>query len=811
MAAAGAVASTGSEALTATPSENLPDTGVTSVVVTGSDFVPGETVQLQQCSDNPGNGLCVVLVDVVVEPDGTFSTSVDVSYDMRPYEPGTSLCDSPTPKGCYVSAQYTSGEDNGSELPFVPLTFAGHSTRPPVAVLNVTPDSGPSPLAVHVNGEGSYDPDFLGGLTDYTFDFGDGSPTQSGFSAGWPHTYALPGEYTVTLTVTDVDGDTGTETHQVSVGGPINIPPYAYIYESYAPTPVGVGDEVSFEFYGNDQEGPVTLELDFGDGSPPFLGDNNSGNVNHAYTQPGSYTPVLTVTDEANAVTVYQGLHAVEVVSNNTPPVAQNRSITMNEDGSRAITLQATDPNAGDTLTYSIVSGPAHGTLSGAPPAVTYTPALNYSGPDSFTFKANDGAADSNTATVSITVNPVNDRPVANGQSVTTDEDTNKAITLTATDVDSATLTYTIVNGPSHGTLTGSAQNRTYKPAANYHGPDSFTFRANDGTINSIAATVSITVNPVNDRPVANGQSVTTDEDTNKAITLTATDIDGGGGTLTYNVVNGPSHGSLLGTAPNLTYKPAANYNGPDSFTFRANDGEMNSTAATVSITVAAVNDAPVFSSGFTAFSPGFREGQNLTFVSARFNDVDQSPPAAYQATVSWGDGTSTVATIDHTESDGTIVPAFVVDIPGGHRYAHFGTYDITFTVSDGSILVSHLRYRIPIVDAPILVVVLNNNGRKNRLYPPGAKPVACGYDGNSLRQLSDLTGATISWGDGTAAQAVGVSSNVDGCGPDATFSVRASHTYTQVASSRTISVTVYSGGGSTDTDTATIQILPQN
>jgi hypothetical protein len=95
-----------------------------------------------------------------------------------------------------------------------------------------------------------------------------------------------------------------------------------------------------------------------------------------------------------------------------------------------------------DSLTYSIVSGPLHGVLTGTAPDVTYTPDVDYNGPDSFTFQANDdGPVDSNTATVSISVTPVNDAPVANDQSVTTNEDTSVSITLTASDVEVDSLT----------------------------------------------------------------------------------------------------------------------------------------------------------------------------------------------------------------------------------------------------------------------------------------------------------------------------------------------------------------------------------
>ena len=146
--------------------------------------------------------------------------------------------------------------------------------------------------------------------------------------------------------------------------------------------------------------------------------------------------------------------------------------------------------------------------------------------------------------------------------------------------------------GPSHGTLSGTAPNVTYTPLPNYNGPDSFSFTVNDGTLTSAPATVSITVTPVNDPPTALAQSVSTPEDTAKAITLAGSDPDGGA--LTFAIGAAPAHGTLSGTANNVTYTPAPDYNGPDSFTFTVNDGAVTSAAATVTITVTPVDDPPV-------------------------------------------------------------------------------------------------------------------------------------------------------------------------------------------------------------------------
>ena len=283
----------------------------------------------------------------------------------------------------------------------------------------------------------------------------------------------------------------------------------------------------------------------------------------------------------------------VAPVASNTPPVALAQSLTTPEDTAKAITLSGTDVD-GNTLSFAIVSSANYGTLSGTLPNITYTPPANFNGTDAFTYKANDGFADSAPVTVGITVTPVNDAPVASAQSVSTPEDTSKAITLAGTDVDGNALTYSVVVSPAHGTLSGSAPSLTYIPATNYSGSDSFTFKVNDGTVDSASATVAISVIAGNDVPVAIAQSVSTAEDVARAITLAASDADGNA--LTYAIVTSPAHGTLSGTAPNVTYRPATNYNGSDSFTFKANDGTVDSLAATVSITVTPVNDAPVAS-----------------------------------------------------------------------------------------------------------------------------------------------------------------------------------------------------------------------
>ena len=189
------------------------------------------------------------------------------------------------------------------------------------------------------------------------------------------------------------------------------------------------------------------------------------------------------------------------VLTINLAPTVLPQIISLNEDTPTSITLAGTDPD-GDALSYPIVTPPGHGSLSGTGSILIYTPVPNYFGPDSFTFQAHDGISGSAPATVNLSIMPVNDRPVAQSQNVTLDEDTTATFTLGGVDADGDPLTFAI-GVPAHGTLTGTPPNLTYRPDTNYFGPDSFTFSVNDGQTNSEVATVSLTVRPVNDPPVA--------------------------------------------------------------------------------------------------------------------------------------------------------------------------------------------------------------------------------------------------------------------------------------------------------------------
>ena len=217
-------------------------------------------------------------------------------------------------------------------------------------------------------------------------------------------------------------------------------------------------------------------------------------------------------------------------------------------------------------------------------------------GVHTLTLSVSDGSGGTDIDTMVVTVNAPNNPPVADDQNVGTDEDTPVAVTLSGSDIDEESLTYTVATGPANGTLSGTAPSLSYTPDANYNGPDSFTYTANDGTENSAPATVSITVNSVNDAPMADDMSVTTDVDTAVAVTLTGSDVEDI--SLAFSVVSGPTSGVLSGSEPNLTYTPNSGYSGGDSFTYMASDATLDSVPATVSITVNPANSGPVANAG---------------------------------------------------------------------------------------------------------------------------------------------------------------------------------------------------------------------
>ncbi|HEX8437984.1 kelch repeat-containing protein [Archangium sp.] len=191
-------------------------------------------------------------------------------------------------------------------------------------------------------------------------------------------------------------------------------------------------------------------------------------------------------------------LHATAELSpdeGRTPPRVWPLQVTTAEDIPVPVVLEGADAD-GDALTYTVLAGPPHGTLSGTAPHLTYTPAPDFTGTDTLLYKVNDGTLDSSPIAVRLVVTPVEDPPRALPLSVSTPLGTPVEVTLPGMDPDGDALTYTLLSQPEHGRLTGSAPHLTYRPPRGGYGQDSFRYKVSDGGRESEVATVSLTITP---------------------------------------------------------------------------------------------------------------------------------------------------------------------------------------------------------------------------------------------------------------------------------------------------------------------------
>jgi hypothetical protein len=295
----------------------------------------------------------------------------------------------------------------------------------------------------------------------------------------------------------------------------------------------------------------------------------------------------LTTVDAVEALTGYDFFtnvpdaveNSIEAGTNGTnPPGTEGQSVTTAEDTSKSITLTAVSPNPSASFAFTIVTPPAHGQLTGSGANRSYQPDADFNGSDSFTFKVNDGAADSNTSTVNITVTDVNDTPSATDDTASTDEDTPvdiSASTLTSNDsagpanenVQVLTLTSVSATADTHGTVSLSSGTVTYSPEANYNGSASFTYQVCDnGTTNGApdskctTGTVNVTVNPVNDAPTLNAiANQTVYLGNTLTVTASGADIDLPAQALSYSLVGTVSTGATINSSSGvLTWTPTA-------------------------------------------------------------------------------------------------------------------------------------------------------------------------------------------------------------------------------------------------------------
>lgn len=467
-----------------------------------------------------------------------------------------------------------------------------------------------------------------------------------------------------------------------------------------------------------------------------------------------------------------------------TPPEALDDAYETDEDDGLTVDAPGvlendTDDN-GDTLTVTLDAQPQNGNVvMESTGKFTYTPVENFHGTDTFTYTVSDGEL-TDTGTVTIEVEPVNDAPVAVGETYEMDEDTELTILAPGllandSDVDGDPLILAAISGPQHGQAWINTDGRfDYIPNADFHGTETLTYTIFDGELTA-SATITIEVEAVNDKPVATDDAYETNEDTPLVIAapgVLSNDTDVDVDTLTAQEFAGPKHGTLAMTPDGgFLYTPSADFNGIDTFTYTVSDGELTDTA-TVTINVKSIDDG--YNAVITKNKLSPEEGELVTFT-AHLVDLDTQQPVDFSdgAVFDWffetgHTGSGEVNQHAFTDED-TYVVSLIVDDPV------YGIHTATTTVP--------VKNANPTIDtiAPITIAQREWVEAAGAFTDPG--------------QDEQFT-ATVDYGDGTGAQPLSLG--------DGTFNL--THQYF-TAGDFTITIVLDDGDGGEDTLTISVTV----
>ncbi|MCG8653019.1 MAG: Ig-like domain-containing protein, partial [Pirellulales bacterium] len=524
---------------------------------------------------------------------------------------------------------------------------------------------------------------------------------------------ALPvgADYRLLLRLVNNDADTGTTVTLVSNYAPTANDDAFTILEDAAPTNYDVlQNDTSFPDAG---EVLAIIDLD----TTGLLGTASiAGGTTIQYTPPlnffgtevFAYTMTDGVVDSVDQATVTFTIQPV-----NDPPVADPEAIALDED--TVFTLAAPGVLDGDTdvenepLSAQLIQPPHSGTVILQPDgSIQYQPNANYFGTDFFTYQATDGKSDSNIATVSITVHPINDIVSADDQyALLEDVPLTVAVPgvlLNEPDVDGDTITAHVLTLPANGSVSLNPNGSfTYTPNLDFNGTDSFTYEVDDGTARSTPATVDLTITAVNDAPVTVNDVFNAVEDTTLDVLLADrvlindSDVDDLHSSLTAVLVSSPANGLLtLQGDGTFSYVPNADFFGTDTFTYKASDGQNDGNVATVTINVAGTNDVPV------ALDDNYSVSEDTNLVTnaitgALANDIDVDGPGEVLTATRLTDPSNGVITAWNLDGSFTYQP----------NADFFGTDSFTYQVADslvsGNIATIHLTVD-PINDAPVAV-----------------------------------------------------------------------------------------------------------
>jgi len=258
----------------------------------------------------------------------------------------------------------------------------------------------------------------------------------------------------------------------------------------------------------------------------------------------------------------------------NNPPVAQAQAKSLKEDNSVSVTLIGTDED-NDALTYKIIKEPDFGKLKGKLPNVEYSPNKDYNGDDSFSYIANDGQEDSKEAVVDISVEPVNDKPIAKKDSINLNEDNQAVVNALENDIDvdqGDTLDIVSASNPAHGITKVKNGKVIYTPNLNYHGTDSFSYTIKDSSGATATAPILLDIASINDVPIAKEDNITTAR--NKAVTIDvlANDSDADNEPITIKSITQPNSGTAKIKNNKIAYIPNKIFFGKDKVEYTVTD-----------------------------------------------------------------------------------------------------------------------------------------------------------------------------------------------------------------------------------------------
>ena len=360
---------------------------------------------------------------------------------------------------------------------------------------------------------------------------------------------------------------------------------------------------------------------------------------------------------------------------NEAPEISGTPSINVDENSTYAFTPTAVDAD-GDNFTFTIINKPSWATFNTATGALTGTPSFDDAGTyNEVTIAVTDDIEADTLATFNITVLNVNRAPSATFSNFNTDEDLTYAGTLSGIDLDGDSVSYIKVNEPTYGTVAIDANGSfLYTPLANSFLNDSFSYKVNDGTLDSGIKTVLVVINSVNDAPViTSGNTVNVNENITSALTITATDADNLG-TLSYSISGTDASSFDINSSTGaVTFKVAPDYENKTSYAFSAiaSDGILTDTQA-ITVNIVNQNDVnPIITSSATV---NVNENQTavLTIIAT---DADNLEALSYS--VSGTDASS----FDINSSTG------VVTFKVAPNYENKTSYAFNAVASDGALL----------------------------------------------------------------------------------------------------------------------------